>query len=221
MKNFSLSNKNELIIFSSLLFFSFLLWNSFLIYPIKLFSVVIHEVFHGFVTLLTGGKILSINIGFNLGGNVESQFGNDFLISLAGYFGSLFIGFVFFNFSSNKIFLKYFFYGLIFIIIVVLANSNSNTDFIIVSFIVILFLFLLSMYNENFYVQLLLKFFGLISMIYVFIDLKNDLFDEFYKSDAKIFSELLNMNYYLISFIWILISFAIIFFSIRKNYFSK
>lgn len=218
MKIFSLNKKTEFFVLIFLTFFAFVFWDSFLIYPIKIFSVLIHESFHAFTALLTGGKISSIEIGFNLGGETETQFGNNFLIAISGYLGSLFVGILFFILSEKDVLFKYFVYSLSLILIIVLANSNPNSQFIIISLIVVLFLITCSIFINNYLVKLLMKFFGLISMLYVFIDLKNDLFNDYYESDAKILADIFNINIYIISFTWILLTSLLIYFTIKKVY---
>ncbi|MCX7875750.1 MAG: M50 family metallopeptidase [Melioribacteraceae bacterium] len=221
MKNILTSNKNEFYFVLALLLISILFWNTYLIYPIKMFSVLIHETFHGFGALISGGKINSVNIDFNLGGKIETEFGNEFLIAISGYFGSLLIGILFFIYSRNNNWLKYLSYLISIIIVIVISNSNPSFEFISISLIVIFFLIFLSIFNTNFYIQLFARFFGLVSMFYVLIDLKNDLFDEFYVSDSKILANIIDVNSSLIGLIWLIISFLLIYFSIKKNYFKN
>jgi len=211
----------ELLALIGFVIISFLLWDTFIIYPIKLFVVFFHEVFHGFVSLTTGGSLSSINVTFDLGGKIETENGNDFLIASAGYLGSLFIGTFLFLYSKKKNFMKLFFYSLIALIIIVMANSAPSNEFIFISVFVIISLLVLSIFIDNFYVSFFVEVIGLISMFYVFIDMRNDLLNSAYESDAKILSTLIGINSFLISLIWMIISAAIIFLSVKKVFFEK
>lgn len=221
MNKINFTPKFELILISVLTFFSFVLWDSFLIYPVKMFSVMIHETFHALTTLLTGGKISSINIDFNLGGKIETEFGSSILISLSGYFGSLFVGLLFFKLSQNEKLFRFFIYSLSIMILIVLANSNPNADYIFISLLIISFLIFIAVFINNNYFQFLIRFLGLVSMIYVLIDLKNDLLNDFYVSDAKILSDIINVNSFLIALVWIFVTYALIFVTVKNFYFRN
>ncbi|MEW6006322.1 MAG: M50 family metallopeptidase [Stygiobacter sp.] len=221
MNKINFTPKFELILISVLTFFSFVLWDSFLIYPIKMLSVMIHETFHAFTTLLTGGKISSINIDLNLGGKIETEFGSSILISLSGYFGSLFVGLLFFKLSQNEKLFRFFIYSLSIMILIVLANSNPNADYIFISLLIISFLIFIAVFINNNYFQFLIRFLGLVSMIYVLIDLKNDLLNDFYVSDAKILSDIINVNSFLITLVWIFVTSALIFVTVKNFYFRN
>lgn len=215
------TRKNEIFLISSLLFISFFLWDTFLIYPLKMFSIIFHESFHAITTLLTGGKISSLNIDFNLGGKIDTESGSSILISLSGYFGSLVVGLLFFKLSSNEKLLRLFFYLLAAVILIVLANSNPNVNYIIISLIIISFLVLVAVFINNNYIQILIRFLGLVSMFYVLIDMKNDLLNDSYQSDAQILSDIISINSFFTAFVWILLTFVLIFFSIKNFYFKN
>ena len=74
------------------LFLAFFFWNSFFIYPIKLFVILTHEMSHGLAAILTGGQLDSILITSSLGGESRTIEGNKFVITSAGYLGSLLFG---------------------------------------------------------------------------------------------------------------------------------
>lgn len=59
-------NKNELSILIGFSFVALLFWDSIIVYPIKFFIVLIHEINHGLMAILTGGSIHSIIITSNL-----------------------------------------------------------------------------------------------------------------------------------------------------------
>lgn len=70
----------------------FALWRTPAVVPLKILIVFFHEASHAIATFATGGKVLSLSISANQGGEVWSQGGNRFITLTAGYLGSLLIG---------------------------------------------------------------------------------------------------------------------------------
>jgi hypothetical protein len=66
-----------------------LLWNTPIVYPLKIFVVLLHEISHGVMAVLTGGSIESIRVTAKQGGLCECPGGSRFLVLSAGYLGSL------------------------------------------------------------------------------------------------------------------------------------
>ncbi len=66
-----------------------LLWDTPLVYPLKIFVVLLHEVSHGAVAVVTGGRIERIVLDPNQGGACHCPGGSAFLTLSAGYLGSL------------------------------------------------------------------------------------------------------------------------------------
>lgn len=60
--------------------------------PLEILIVFFHEASHALMTLLTGGKVVAMQVTVERGGEVLSQGGNRFLTLSAGYLGSLLIG---------------------------------------------------------------------------------------------------------------------------------
>ena len=60
--------------------------------PLEILVVFFHEASHAFMTLLTGGEVMRMEVTIERGGSVLSAGGNRFLILSAGYLGSLVIG---------------------------------------------------------------------------------------------------------------------------------
>lgn len=65
------------------------LWDSFIVYPFKIFVVFLHELSHGLAAVATGGSIERIELSVEQGGLCVTRGGWSFLISSAGYLGSL------------------------------------------------------------------------------------------------------------------------------------
>jgi hypothetical protein len=69
-----------------------LLWNTPLVYPVKLFTVFLHELSHGLAAVLTGGRIVSLKVTADQGGLATTAGGWELLIIPAGYLGSMLFG---------------------------------------------------------------------------------------------------------------------------------
>ncbi len=69
-----------------------LLWNTPLVYPVKLFTVFLHELSHGLAAVLTGGRIVSIEVTADQGGLATTSGGWELLVIPAGYLGSMLFG---------------------------------------------------------------------------------------------------------------------------------
>jgi len=68
------------------------LWNTGVVFPLKILVVFFHELSHGIMALLTGGKIVQIQLTFMEGGVCLTEGGNRFWTLFAGYLGSLLWG---------------------------------------------------------------------------------------------------------------------------------
>jgi hypothetical protein len=79
-----------------------LLWDTFVVYPFRVFVVFLHEISHGVAAVLTGGRIVSIDLTFNEGGVCVTQGGSRFLTLSAGYLGSLLWGALFLLLGARR-----------------------------------------------------------------------------------------------------------------------
>ncbi len=83
-------NRLQLIVGFSLFFAAVMFfWDSPVVFPVKLFVVLLHELSHGFAGILTGGRIVEIEINAQQGGHCVVAGGNFFVTASAGYLGSL------------------------------------------------------------------------------------------------------------------------------------
>jgi len=69
-----------------------LLWNTPLVYPLKIFTVFLHELSHGLAAVVSGGRIVSIELTADQGGLATTAGGWPLLIASAGYLGSMLFG---------------------------------------------------------------------------------------------------------------------------------
>jgi len=188
------------------------LWNTILVYPVKLFVVLLHELSHALVAILTGGQVHRIEISPLLGGVTWTSGGSPFLIASAGYLGSILwgglilitaarsrrdralaaaVGFV--VIAATLLFTRNLFgllFGLLFGSALVWAArrlSNEVSDFI-------------------------LKFLGLTSCLYVVLDIKSDLIDRAFfslpgsVSDAQTLAHLTGIPALVWGIAWFLIA---------------
>ncbi|HPN38008.1 MAG TPA: M50 family metallopeptidase [Melioribacteraceae bacterium] len=200
---------------------SILLWNSIIIYPIKIFVVLLHEISHGLIALLTGGTIEKIEIDFNLGGSCNIINGNYLFIAFAGYLGSLFWGSLLFLFAFDKNKLKYFSTFLSFLFLYFVANYISGIIGIIFSLFYIVILFIFPRYFSYKANKLFFASVGLTSCLYVLTDIKEDIFvTEFRVTDAQLLSEYIGLSPFFWGTIWLLISIAVVFYIVRLKLFK-
>ena len=68
------------------------LWNTAALFPLKIFTVFLHELSHGLAALATGGTIERIELSADQGGVCWTRGGSRFLVTSAGYLGSLLFG---------------------------------------------------------------------------------------------------------------------------------
>lgn len=184
-----------------------LLWNTPLVYPLKIFTVLLHELSHGLAAVLTGGRIVSLKLTADQGGLAVTAGGWQLLVASAGYLGSMFWG------------------GLI-----LLAAARSRTDKMI-SFVIGLtvavatVLFVRNLFGFLFGLafagamaalgrwggaglnDLVLKLLGLTSILYAVIDIYSDLIVRTVPgSDAWAMSQLLFGPPLLWGLLWMLLA---------------
>jgi Peptidase M50B-like len=67
-------------------------WSTPFVFPLKIFVVFLHELSHGLAAILTGGTIERIELSANEGGLCVTRGGWGFVVTSAGYLGSLLLG---------------------------------------------------------------------------------------------------------------------------------
>ena len=85
-------NVKILAIYSGIILLDHVFWNTIIIYPLKILTVFFHELSHALAAIVTGGKVLEIVLVPEQGGHCLIAGGNGFLVSSAGYLGSLIWG---------------------------------------------------------------------------------------------------------------------------------
>lgn len=85
-------NFRQLTTFLVIAIITQVIWLTPFLYPLKILVVFIHETFHALVTVLTGGRVVSMIVTPWQSGYVQSIGGSTFLITSAGYIGSALFG---------------------------------------------------------------------------------------------------------------------------------
>jgi hypothetical protein len=218
MKKLNKKNKQylELIVIVILTIFSIVLWNTIVIYPIKLFTVLLHEISHGIAAILTGGKIVVLEINQDLSGQCTIDGGYHLIIASSGYIGSLIFGLLFiysaYNLKKSKWFILFTISILLFFPI--LYSTNLLIKFF--SFGIAILLLLVTYKFNNSLKKYFFIFLGMVSSFYVLIDIKNDLLtSSTLNSDAVIISNLISINPIFVGMTWFSISIVSIVFILR------
>lgn len=198
------------------LFFAFALffiWNTPIVYPVKLFVVFLHEVSHGIAAILTGGTIEKIVIDKEVGGQAITIGGSRFVILSSGYLGSLIFGGTILVLSSKQKYAKYLSLCIAVLMLVITIGFVRNLFGLIFGLLFVaslLFTYFKLSANIN---RILLRSLGFASCIYVFLDIREDIFTLRYtRSDAVALAELTWIPSYIWGALWMIISFCCVVF---------
>ncbi|MEK6552299.1 MAG: M50 family metallopeptidase [Bacteroidota bacterium] len=219
-------NKNqniiELVFLSFILIISFLFWDTYLVYPIKLFVVLIHEISHAISAILSGGKVITFNIGFDLSGKCETENGNNILTAASGYLGSLLFGLIIFYSTYNKKIGKWLLFIIAILILITSVSLMQNFSLTLLAVLYSVLLFVSAFFLQVRIDSYILKLFGMLSCVYVLFDIKEDVLSTNSAiSDASILSDLINVPTIVIGLIWLIISLAGIFLVMKLSYIKK
>ena len=221
MKKLNAKNKRRieltlLIIFTLL---SIFLWDTIVIFPVKILVVLLHEISHGFAALFTGGGINGIDITYNLGGECIVSGGNTLIIASAGYLGSLIWGTLLFT-SSYKFEFSKIIATMISVILFLAVLLYIRSSFGVLVALIFSLLFYLSPRHlpRNFHIYLL-RFIGLVSAMYVIIDIKEDLLTLAYReTDAQRIADLTGIGAVYWGLLWLVISIVVLYFLFKYGY---
>lgn len=209
----------EIILLALIILSSIFLWDTFVIYPIKLMVVLLHEISHGFAAIITGGKIIDLDIALDLSGFSKIENGNSFIIASSGYLGSLFWGMILFYSSYKKKFRSIILPILAGIIVVFLINTSKNEYLIFITIGIIILLIIINYLLPSLVTDIILKSLGLVSCIYVLIDIKQDVLESTTSySDASILAEMTGVHQTIWGIFWLLFSIAGIILLIKFAY---
>ncbi len=196
-----------------------LLWKSIIIYPIKIFVVLLHEISHGIAAIMSGGNIIKIIITPELGGETVTTGGVKFLIASSGYLGSLFFGAMLFYSAYNKKFSMWFNTIVAVIILLITVNYLEGSFTIIFSLTFALFLFLSPRMLNDLVHSYSMKILGLISSLYILIDIKEDLITlRIVPSDAQMLADITGIPAFVWGLLWLSVAVVIIYYMYRFSY---
>lgn len=175
------------------------LWNTPVIFPFKIFVVLLHELSHGLAAVLTGGRIVSIELSANQGGLCTTQGGWPFVVLSAGYLGSmLWGGLILLAAARTKLdkFLSMFIGVAVITITFLLIRSSFGFVFGLVFGAA---LFAIGKFMSEKVNDFLLRYIGLTSMLYAVFDIKDDLITRTVaESDASVIAQ----HYFGTSLMW-------------------
>ena len=209
----------EIIILVLIAVVSLFFWDTFILFPVKLIVVFLHESSHALAAILTGGNIIKMDIGLNLGGRSEISGGNTFIIASAGYLGSFLFGSAFFYSTYSKEYDRWIIITIMTVIILFAVNviTNVTIQLLAVLFAALVLLslwFLPAKFNKYIFKSL-----GLISCIYVVYDIKEDILTSASSSsDASIIARLTGIPGLFWGLLWIAISVTGLFLLFRFGY---
>lgn len=219
------ANQKQFVIILFLLAGAIVLWDTPVIYPIKLFVVMLHEMSHGVMAEVFGGDIVKIQIDYRIGGYCQYTVPNSFIgrlmIASAGYLGSLLWGVVILvaairTDQDRKISLII---GLVLLGLSWFVIKTGETFGIVMTLGFALFMLISFKYLSNTFHDYFLKFIGLVSCLYVVIDIKSDLIDRSgVGSDADAIAEMTGISSLIVGVIWFLIALIVVFYTLKYAY---
>jgi hypothetical protein len=152
-----------------------LLWDQPFVLPLKLLTVLFHELGHALAALATGGHVGRIELNPDQSGACWSSGGSELLVLPAGYLGSMLIGGVILLVASRTRADRYLsaILGVVLLAVTVLFIRNA---FGLASGLAYAAVFLAaSRWAPDAFNDLLARIVGLASMLYAVLDIKDDL----------------------------------------------
>ena len=192
------------------------LWHSAFVLPLKIIVVFLHELSHALAAILTGGVVEDLSLSPAQGGHAVTRGGNTFLIFSAGYVGSLLLG-----------------------LILLLAALRTQADRLVVGLCGVITLAVTLLYVRDLFPlafctatgaallaaarflprdanDMILRVFGLTSMIYVPYDIYDDTIARSgLRSDAYMLAERFGGTAWLWGGVWLVLSLGVIFWCLR------
>lgn len=182
-------------------------WDSAFVLPIKYLTVFFHELSHGLASVFTGGSIVRIELNANQGGVCWTTGGVRFIVTSAGYLGSLLWGSLILLGAVKTRFDQQITAGLGILLLAVTAIWVRNLEGVVICTLTGFGLLAIAAYTNEKICDQFLKFLGLTSCFYVLIDIKSDLIDRSIRgSDAYEIGKMLFMPGWLVGMVWLAIA---------------
>jgi len=186
------------------------LWSTPVVYPLKMLVVFFHELSHGLAAMLTGGEILRIELDSRQGGLCVTRGGWRFVITSAGYIGSMLWGGVILVAAARTRYDRQIM-GVLGAILL-LAALLWVRPFISFALMFVLLTGLAMVAAARWLGEkgndLLLRLIGLTSCLYAIVDIKSDALDrDIPGSDAYVIADSIPlMSGWMVGAVWIVIS---------------
>lgn len=180
------------------------LWHTPVVYPLKLFVVLLHEMSHAIAAVLTGGRIIEIQIQGNQGGRCVTLGGIEFLVVSAGYLGSLAFGATLLLVATRTRASGYV-AALLGVLVALMAYRfmpgwTFGKGFAMLTGIVLATLAMVPPVAA----EVALRIVGVTSCLYVFLDIKNDILDRDHPmSDAAALERITPVGAFWWGLLWI------------------
>lgn len=186
------------------------LWSTPVVYPLKMLVVFFHELSHGLMAVFTGGDIIRIELDHRQGGLCVTRGGVRFLVTSAGYLGSMLWGGVILVAAARTRFDRHIMFGLG--LLLLLTGALWVRPFISFAFFFVLAMgaamVAAGRYLDMRVNDLLLKLVGLTSCLYAIADIKSDALDrDIPSSDASKIAEYVPLlSGWMVGAVWIALS---------------
>ena len=189
----------------------FALWSTPVVVPLKLLVVFFHELSHALVAILTGGRVESLSVNFQQGGEVWTRGGSRFLTLSAGYLGSLAMGvgllLVALRGRADRVVLGTM--GAVMLVVLVLYVRDIPAALIVAATGAALLA--ASRFLADHFCDLILRIIGLSSLIYVPYDIFDDTLRRAdLRSDARMLAEEVGGTTMIWGVLWLLVSLVVI-----------
>ncbi len=188
-----------------------LLWNTPVVYPLKILVVFFHEISHGLASILTGGKMITIELSHHQGGACMTLGGNRFIILSAGYLGSLLWGGIILTAAARTRFDRAItaLLGASIVIVGILYVRPIIGFGFAFSLIIGASLVAFARYLPEAANDVLLKVIGLTSCLYAVLDIVSDgISRDIPMSDANALGDMIFLPGWLVSIVWLIVAIA-------------
>ena len=191
-------------------------WDYAFVFPVKLFAVLLHEISHAIMTILTGGTPIKILLSNDLSGLTSVEGGNLFLIASSGYLGSLLFGILIYLSSHRENIAKIVTLLISIVIIISSINLIEGGFYKFLGLLVAVILFTIPRFFNQIISVISLRIVGLTSCIYIIADIKQDLLTTTLReTDTQIVEYITGINSIYFGLLWLILSVVILYFAVR------